>query len=468
MSGTVVVAKPKVGIIIRARNEERWIASCLKAVFDQSFQDFEVVLVDNRSADGTVVKARRWPVRVITLDNYLPGKSLNEGFQATSADTLVSLSAHCEPTGNRWLENLIAPLREDGVAGVYGRQQPLTFTSPEDKRDLLIAFGLDRKRQRRDPFFHNANSAIRRDVWERFPFSEEVTNVEDRLWARTVQANGYEIVYQPDASVYHYHGIHQRGNASRAVSTMTVLESLQHEHEEYAPGRVDPRNLDIAVFIPARGVVARGSRQEELLCATVKTALSCPLVGNAYVLTDAAETAALSMEWGAEVPFLRDPDDSSDDVTIGSVYKRFLEKIEAIGRHPDVVVSLEPHYPNRKSGVIEECIRLLSESGFDSVMPAWPEYRACYFYDGERPKRIDEGELPRSRKNPLLVGLRGFCCASFADVIRSGLLTGPNAGFVMLADASLVLEEHLENPAPEGEAEPAMESEEPKVLYAKG
>jgi glycosyltransferase involved in cell wall biosynthesis len=462
------VTNPKVSIVIRALNEERWISSCLKAVFAQSFKDFEVILVDNRSTDGTVAKAQRWPVRVISLDNYFPGRNLNEGVQASSAEILVSLSAHCEPTGQRWLESLIAPLQEETVAGVYGRQEPLNFTSPEDKRDLLIAFGLDRKRQRRDPFFHNANSAFRRDVWERFPFSEEVTNIEDRLWARTVQSHGYEIFYQPEASVYHYHGIHQHGNTSRAHSTMTVLESAQNEHEEYSPGRVDPCNLDIAAFIPARGAVERNSRQEELLRATVETALSSSLIRNAYVLTDAATTAELSAEWGAEVPFLREPDDSSDDVTIGAVYKRFLERLEGIGRHPDVVISLEPHYPNRDKEVVERCIHLLSESGFDSVMPAWPEYRACYIYDGKKPKRIDEGEVPRPRKSPLLVGLRGFCCAAFADVIRSGLLTGVNAGFVIVSDASLVLEEHLENPPQESASEFPWQSPELGAIYAKG
>ena len=75
-------------------------------------------------------------------------------------------------------------------------------------------------------------------------------------------------------------------------------------------------------------------------------------------------------------------------------------------------------------------------------MPAWPEYRACYIHDGGVHRRVDEGEIPRSRKNPVLIGLRGFCCASFADVIRSGLLTGPHSGFVLVSDASQVVEEH--------------------------
>ncbi|MBI2359295.1 MAG: hypothetical protein HYV04_10390, partial [Deltaproteobacteria bacterium] len=344
----------------------------------------------------------------------------------------------------------------------------LVFTPPEDKRDLLIAFGLDRRRQRRDPFFHNANSAFRREIWEKFPFSEEVTNIEDRLWARTVQAQGYEIAYEPEASVYHYHGIHQQGNDLRARSTVTVLESIQNEHEEYSPGRVDPRRLQIDAFIPARGAVERGSRRDVLLRHTVDTARSCSLVKHVYVLTDSAETARLASECGAEVPFLREPGDSADHVTIGQVYKSFLERLQDLGHHPDIIVSLEPHYPDRDGAIVEKCLTLLTESGFDTVMPAWAEYRACYIRDGSKPRRVDDGDIPRSRKNPVLVGLRGYCCASYADVIRSGSLTGSDSGFVLISDARLIVEEHFDTPRGSEAAAKRMDEPDPGRNQARG
>ena len=38
-------------IIIRTKNEERWINSCLKAIFSQTYKDFEIIIVDNDSTD---------------------------------------------------------------------------------------------------------------------------------------------------------------------------------------------------------------------------------------------------------------------------------------------------------------------------------------------------------------------------------------------------------------------------------
>ena len=48
----------KISIIIRTKNEERWIEQCLKKIFDQSYDNFEVIIVDNNSKDNTLQKTK--------------------------------------------------------------------------------------------------------------------------------------------------------------------------------------------------------------------------------------------------------------------------------------------------------------------------------------------------------------------------------------------------------------------------
>ena len=50
----------------------------------------------------------------------------------------------------------------DKIAGVYGRQLPVSFTGDIDKRDLMLVFGKDYRIQKKDYFFHNANSMIKK------------------------------------------------------------------------------------------------------------------------------------------------------------------------------------------------------------------------------------------------------------------------------------------------------------------
>ena len=57
----------KISIIIRTKNEERWIEQCLKKIFDQDYNNFEVILVDNNSKDKTLKKAKKFPVKIIKI-----------------------------------------------------------------------------------------------------------------------------------------------------------------------------------------------------------------------------------------------------------------------------------------------------------------------------------------------------------------------------------------------------------------
>ena len=45
--------KELISIIIRTKNEERWIESCLEKIYDQKRVNFEIVIVDNYSTDKT-------------------------------------------------------------------------------------------------------------------------------------------------------------------------------------------------------------------------------------------------------------------------------------------------------------------------------------------------------------------------------------------------------------------------------
>ena len=142
-----------VSIIVRTKNEEKWIEACLKSIHEQNYKDFEIVLVDNMSTDDTVKKAEKFGAKILTINDYLPGKALNYGIKKSIGDVIVCLSGHCIAKNNNWLENLIGDLDNPKVAGVYGRQEPMSFSADSDKRDLMIVFGLDKKIQKRTPFF---------------------------------------------------------------------------------------------------------------------------------------------------------------------------------------------------------------------------------------------------------------------------------------------------------------------------
>ena len=83
--------KLEVSIIIRTKNEERWIDFCLKKVFDQKEINFEVIILDNNSKDKTVQKAGKFPVKIYKIKKFLPGKALNYGISKSKGKCLGHL-----------------------------------------------------------------------------------------------------------------------------------------------------------------------------------------------------------------------------------------------------------------------------------------------------------------------------------------------------------------------------------------
>lgn len=220
-----------VSVVIRAKNEGAWLRRSLAALVHQSRPPKEIIVVDNESTDETAAIAASFGCRVPTITDreFSFGRALNRGIAAARSPWVVSLSAHCIPVHDRWLE---AFLVGDGagpfIAAFYGRQEPLPDSSDFDKRDLWTTFGAELRLQRgQDYFFHNANSIVRRSVWTRIPFDETLHGVEDRDWAKKVLADGHTIVYVPLASVHHYHGIHQGRNEARARRVVKVIELIQ-------------------------------------------------------------------------------------------------------------------------------------------------------------------------------------------------------------------------------------------------
>lgn len=416
-----------ISIVIRSKNEERWIAACLRAVFDQRYKDFEVILVDNNSSDKTVAKASAFDVKIITVDEFRPGDAINQGIEASVGDIIVCLSAHCIPTSSTWLEALLECFDDENVAGVYGRQEPMAFTSDMDKRDLLTTFGLDRRVQVKDSFFHNANSAIRRSVWEEIPFDGEVLHIEDRVWAEAVLRKGYVLIYEPRASVFHYHGIHHHGNRERCADVVKILENLGNDSLETHKNTLDVERLNIVAIIPVRDEnMSVGGR--ELYEYSIEHARKSRYVKQVFVSTDDEEIKARAIDLGASVPFLRDKQYSRFDVILERLMQYTLGGLEERGIFPDILVLMEITYPLREMNLIDEMILQLVKEGLDTVIPARREYNSFWAEEGGSYKRIDEGYIPRQFKKITYTGVKGLGCVTHPAAVRRGQLFGERVG----------------------------------------
>ena len=278
--------------------------------------------------------------------------AINKGVIKSSGSILVILSAHCIPTNNKWLSNLIKPLKDKNVAGVYGRQEPLSYSSDIDKRDLINTFGLDKIVQKKDPFFHNANSALLKSIWKKFKFNEKVDSLEDRVWGQNVIDAGYKIIYEPQSSVYHYHGINQNLNPIRLKNVIKTLS--QYNFKKIKTNNLKKSKVICIIPIVGKSLMIDG---KFLMERVINDALKSELVNKVFVATNNYETAALAKKFGADTSFLRTQDMSEDFIGENELLKYILEEFVKRNEIFDIVVSIKETYPFRNYKIIDQMIK---------------------------------------------------------------------------------------------------------------
>lgn len=196
-------------IIIRTYNEQKYLEALLAKIQQQKSDriNYEVIIVDSGSNDDTLKIAANFDCTIIHLkkEEFTFGLSLNKGCSHAKGDFLVFISGHCIPSDNSWLDNLCAPLIDDQISYIYGRQEGKYTTKFSEQMHFQKWFPNYAKIPQDDFFCNNANAALKKDVWQHTPFDESLTGLEDMCLAKRIKEQGLKIGYTPYACVFHIH-----------------------------------------------------------------------------------------------------------------------------------------------------------------------------------------------------------------------------------------------------------------------
>jgi len=218
-------------IIIRAYNEEKYIGRLLEGIRQQTVKDVEIILVDSGSTDSTVSVAESFGARVVRIpsDEFTFGRSLNFGVREAKREFIVIASAHVYPVYPDWLETLLRPFENSNVALVYGKQRGPDFAKFSEQQIFHQWYPDVSDPNQPTAFCNNANAAIRKSLWEKNPYDETLSGLEDLAWAKWAKEQGYFIAYAAEAEIIHVHNETPHGVFNRYRREAMAFKNIHPE-----------------------------------------------------------------------------------------------------------------------------------------------------------------------------------------------------------------------------------------------
>lgn len=118
----------KVSVVVATYNGSRTLKNCLDSLTHQNYPDYEVILVDDGSTDGTPDIAAQFPgVRYLRQNNGGLSAARNTGIRAATGEIVAFTDDDCRADQD-WLYHLAGELLRNKFAGIGGHN----FLPPED------------------------------------------------------------------------------------------------------------------------------------------------------------------------------------------------------------------------------------------------------------------------------------------------------------------------------------------------
>jgi GT2 family glycosyltransferase len=201
---------PLVTVVIVTWERRQDVLEAIQSVYEQSYWNTEVVVVDNGSTDGTVEAVRHaFPrTKVVALDHNIGVASgRNAGIDRANGAIVVFLDSDAS-LGEGAIAHLVHKFHEKPDVGVINSKIVSAYTGEVDGGPGWVYSEKQKACQDAEFLswsFSEGGAAIRKDVfdrvglfWERLFFGCEGQELSLRVWDA-----GYRVIYYPKAVVFH-------------------------------------------------------------------------------------------------------------------------------------------------------------------------------------------------------------------------------------------------------------------------
>ena len=208
---------PFVSVVVCTYNRKNLLKACLNSIYAQDYpkSNFEIIIVDGGSTDGTEELCKDFPqIRFTTENRFGLAYARNKGAELAHGFIVAYTDDDCL-VDKQWLRSLMAEFQfSENVTGVGGPVYPLNPEIIPEKIHVKAALGLfdDGESIKLTDGIITSNSAFKKEIFKTIKFDETlgvtrrgrlVLAGEDTDFCRKIVNSGYKLRYTPHAKVYH-------------------------------------------------------------------------------------------------------------------------------------------------------------------------------------------------------------------------------------------------------------------------
>lgn len=197
-----------VSVVIASWNRKDDVLETLPSIYEQDYKNYEIIVVDNGSTDGTVEVLREQHPDVILVplsENLGATGGRNAGIDVTKGDIVFFLDSDCSMQHDT-LVNTVRKFESDSKLGILGCKILNYYTGKIDgTTGWAFTSAVSPDSEFESFSFSETGSAIRRSAleeagpfWDFLFFGREGEDLSIRVWDA-----GYTVIFYPEAIVHH-------------------------------------------------------------------------------------------------------------------------------------------------------------------------------------------------------------------------------------------------------------------------
>ncbi|RLF43815.1 MAG: hypothetical protein DRN29_09480 [Thermoplasmata archaeon] len=243
-----VISSVFISVVIAVRNEKQHIAKCIESLFNQDYDEYEVIVVDGMSDDGTyeVLQElqKKYDFKLLRNEKKNAAAGRNIGIDEAKGDAIAFIDGDAIAAKN-WLSSIKKAFEKSNAIGVGGPD-----LLPEDSEYKARAIGLVMtsplarggrfnpstqhammEKERYVEHIPTCNLCLKKEIFDEVgKFDENFVKGQDlELNYRIVKA-GYKLFYSPSIQVTHYRKQHIRHFARQIYKWAKAKAAIIKKH----------------------------------------------------------------------------------------------------------------------------------------------------------------------------------------------------------------------------------------------